>query len=193
MLEQPIIAGLCFGLLSYKPQLALVVPVALLAAGRWRVIASAALTTIALVIVSWIFFGSDSWTAFLASTEMSRNVLLEQGSVGYEKLQSAFAAVRLWGGSVPLSSAAQGAVSILAVLATAWAWRVSDDHARKSALLVSATALASPHVLDCDLVLLAPALASWSWRFSKTVRASTKRAYWHLSESHLCWRAARPA
>jgi glycosyl transferase family 87 len=159
MLERPIIAGLCIGLLSYKPQFALVIPIALLAAGRWRVIASAALTTIALVIVSWCFFGSDSWTAFLASTEMSRKVLLEQGSVGFEKLQSAFAAVRLWGGSVPLSYAVQGAVSMLAVLATAWAWRVSDDRALKAALLVSATALTSPHLLDYDLVLLAPALA----------------------------------
>jgi alpha-1,2-mannosyltransferase len=158
-LERPIISGLCIGLLSYKPQFALVIPIALLPAGRWGVIASAALTTIALAIASWFFFGTDSWTAFLASTEMSRKVLLEQGSVGYEKLQSAFAAVRLWGGGVPLSYAVQGAVSALAILATGYAWRVSDNGALKAAMLVTATALASPHLLDYDLVLLAPALA----------------------------------
>jgi len=94
-----------------------------------------------------------------ASTETSRKVLLEQGSAGFEKLQSAFAAVRLWGGSIPLSYVVQGAVSALAVLATAWAWRMSDNRALKAALLVSATALTSPHLLDYDLVLLAPALA----------------------------------
>jgi alpha-1,2-mannosyltransferase len=157
--ERPIISGLCIGLLSYKPQFALVIPIALLAAGRWRTIASAALTTIALVAVSWLCFGTESWSAFLASTEMSRKVLLEQGSVGYEKLQSAFAAVRLWGGGVPLSYVIQGAVSALAVLVTAATWRTSERRPLKAALLVAATALASPHLLDYDLVLLAPALA----------------------------------
>jgi alpha-1,2-mannosyltransferase len=157
--ERPIISGLCIGLLSYKPQFALVIPVALLAAGRWRTIASAALTTIALAAVSWLCFGTESWTAFLASTEMSRKVLLEQGSVGFEKLQSAFAAVRLWGGGVPLSYVIQGTVSVLAVLATALTWRTSENHALKAALLVTATALTSPHLLDYDLVMLAPALA----------------------------------
>ena len=158
-LERPMLSGLCIGLLCYKPQFALVIPVALLAAGRWRVIASAALTVAALVAVSSFCFSIDSWTAFLASTETSRKVLLEQGSVGFERLQSAFAAVRLWGGSVPLSYAVQGVVSALAVVATAWAWRVSDNRALKAALLVTATALTSPHMLDYDLVVLAPALA----------------------------------
>jgi glycosyl transferase family 87 len=158
-LEQPILSGLCIGLLCYKPQFALVIPVALLAAGRWSVIAFAGLTVAALVAVSSFCFGIDSWTAFLALSETSRKVLLEQGSVGFEKLQSAFAAVRLWGGSVPLSYAVQGVVSALAVVATAWAWRVSDNRALKAALLVTATALTSPHMLDYDLVLLAPALA----------------------------------
>lgn len=158
-LEQPMLSGLCIGLLCYKPQFALVIPIALLAAGRWGVIASAGLTVAALVAVSSFCFGIDSWTAFLALGETSRKVLLEQGSVGFEKLQSAFAAVRLWGGSVPLSYAVQGVVSALAVVATAWAWRVSDNRALKAALLVTATALTSPHMLDYDLVLLAPALA----------------------------------
>jgi hypothetical protein len=158
-LEQPTLSGLCIGLLCYKPQFALVIPVALLAAGRWGVIASAGVTVAALVAVSSFCFGIDSWTAFLALSETSRKVLLEQGSVGFEKLQSAFAAVRLWGGSVPLSYAVQGVVSVLAVVATAWAWRVSDNRALKAALLVTATALTSPHMLDYDLVLLAPALA----------------------------------
>ena len=158
-LDQPILSGLCIGLLCYKPQFALVIPIALLAAGRWGVIMSAALTVAALVAVSSFCFGIDSWTAFLALSETSRKVLLEQGSVGFEKLQSAFAAVRLWGGSVPLSYAVQAVVAALAVVATAWAWRVSDSRALKAALLVTATALTSPHMLDYDLVLLAPALA----------------------------------
>jgi alpha-1,2-mannosyltransferase len=161
-LELPAISGLCIGLLCYKPQFALVIPVALLAAGSWRTIAFASLTATAVVATSWLLFGSDGWAAFLASIEMSRKVLLEQGSVGFEKQQSAFAAVRLWGGSVSLAYAVQGLVSALAVMATAWAWRRSGHRALKASLLVAATALASPHLLDYDLVMLAPALAYFS-------------------------------
>jgi alpha-1,2-mannosyltransferase len=158
-LDRPVISGLCIGLLSYKPQFALVIPIALLAAGRWRTIGSAALTTVMLVAVSWFLFGIDAWTMFLDSTEMSRKVLLEQGSVGFEKLQSVFAAVRLWGGAVPLAYALQGAVSVFVILATAWTWRGPEHRELKAAALAVGSLLATPHVLDYDLVVLGIAIA----------------------------------
>jgi hypothetical protein len=40
----PVLAGLCYGCLAVKPQLGLIVPIALIAAGRWRTAAIAALT-----------------------------------------------------------------------------------------------------------------------------------------------------
>jgi len=157
--RRPILAGILMGLLCYKPQFALVFPVALLAAGQWRAITAAGATAIALAAASYLVFGADAWAAFIASTELSRKLLLEQGSVGFEKLQSMFAAVRLWGGGISLAYAAQGVVSGLAICCTAWVWHTSDKHELKSALLAAATTLASPHLLDYDLMLLAPALA----------------------------------
>ena len=47
----------------------------------------------------------------------TRTVLLEQGEVGFHKMQSVFAWVRLWGGPVTLAYAIQGIVT-LAVAAT---------------------------------------------------------------------------
>ncbi len=157
--RRPILAGMLMGLLCYKPQFALLFPVALLAAGQWRAIAAAGVTVIVLVAVSYLAFGADAWAGFVASTELSRKLLLEQGSVGFEKLQSVFAAVRLWGGGISLAYAAQAAVSGLVICCTAWVWYTSDQHELKSALLIAATTLASPHLLDYDLMLLAPALA----------------------------------
>jgi Glycosyltransferase family 87 len=156
---RPILSGVLLGLLAYKPQFALVAPVALLAAGQWRTILAAGITAMALVGITSLVFGTDLWPAFAASTETSRTLLLEQGDVGFEKLQSVFAAVRMWGGGVPLAYALQGAVSAAAVCGTAWAWRSRCDHDLKAALLIIATLLASPHVLDYDLVILAPAIA----------------------------------
>jgi Glycosyltransferase family 87 len=156
---RPIVSGVLFGLLAYKPQLALVMPVALIAAGQWRTVVAAGLTVIALIGLTSLVFGIDLWLAFAASTEISRKLLLEQGNVGFEKLQSVFAAVRVWGGGIPLAYAVQGAASAVVVWTTAWAWRSSCDRDIKAALLVVATLLASPHVLDYDLVILGLAIA----------------------------------
>jgi len=155
----PIVSGVLFGLLAYKPQLALVAPFALLAAGQWRTVVAAGITVLLLVGATSLVFGADIWLSFAASTETSRKLLLEQGDVGLEKLQSVFAAVRMWGGGVPVAYVVQGVVSAATVCGTAWTWRSSCDPDLKSALLAIATLLASPHVLDYDLMILAPAIA----------------------------------
>jgi hypothetical protein len=154
----PVLSGVLFGLLAYKPQFALVIPFALLAAGQWRTIAAAVITVMALVGMTILAFGTDLWLTFASSTETSRK-LLEEGAVGFEKLQSVFAAVRMWRGGIPLAYAVQGVVSAATACGTAWAWRSSCDRDLKAALLIIATLLASPHVLDYDLMILAPAIA----------------------------------
>lgn len=157
--SRQLLAGVLFGLLAYKPQFALVIPIALLAAGQWRAILAAGITVIALVGLTSLIFGFDLWLAFAASTGTSRKLLLEQGDVGFEKLQSVFAAVRMWGGGIALAYAIQGIVSVVVVCGTAWIWLSAYNRDLKSALLVVATLLASPHVLDYDLVVLAVAMA----------------------------------
>jgi alpha-1,2-mannosyltransferase len=156
---RPVVSGVLFGLLAYKPQFALVAPIALLAAAQWRAVVAAGITVMVLVGITSLVFGGDLWLAFAASTETSRKLLLEQGDVGFEKLQSVFAAVRMSGGGVPLAYAVQGVVSAAVVSGTVWAWRSACDRDLKAALLVIATVLASPHVLDYDLVILALAIA----------------------------------
>jgi hypothetical protein len=157
--QQPLLSGILFGLLAYKPQFALLIPFALLAAGQWRTIISAATTVTVLVAAAYVLLGPDCWWLFAASTETSRKLLLEQGDVGFEKLQSAFAAIRMWGGGTSLAYLVQGAVTIATVVSTAWVWRSSAERNLKAALLMVATLLASPHVLDYDLMVLAPAMA----------------------------------
>ena len=157
--RRPILSGILFGLLAYKPQFAVIIPVALLVAGRWRTVIAAGTTVIALAGATYLLFGPELWWSFAVSTETSRKLLLEQGDVGFEKLQSVFAAVRMWGGGISLAYMAQGAASIAAVCSVAWIWRSSCDRDLKAALLIAATLLASPHVLDYDLMILAPAIA----------------------------------
>lgn len=156
---RPVAAGILFGLLAYKPQLAMVVPVALFAAGQGRTILAAGVTVLALVGISAVLFGVELWPAFAASMNTSRTLLLEQGDVGFAKLQSVFAAVRFWGGNIPLAYTMQAFASVVVLGGVAWTWHSRLDCDLKAALLVVGTLLASPHVLDYDLTILAIAIA----------------------------------
>jgi alpha-1,2-mannosyltransferase len=157
--KRPLLSGVLFGLLAYKPQFGLLIPVALMAAGQWRIIIAAGVTVLALAGAAALAFGADIWWLFAASAETSRTLLLEQGNVGFEKLQSVFAALRMLGGGIALAYVVQAAASAAVIVSLAWIWRACGDRDLKAALLIIATLLASPHVLDYDLTILAPALA----------------------------------
>ena len=157
--RRPLLAGLLFGLLAYKPQFGVLIPVVLAATGRWRAFGAAAATVALLVLATVLAFGREAWDAFFASTEFTRSVVLESGGTGFHKIQSVFSWVRMWGGSVPLAYAIQGAVTLGIAVALAWLWRSNAPYPRKAAALIVGAILAAPYCLDYDLVLLAPALA----------------------------------
>ncbi|MGE0062000.1 MAG: glycosyltransferase family 87 protein [Xanthobacteraceae bacterium] len=157
--RRPILAGILIGLLAYKPQFGLLVPLVLAASGRWRVFAAAAATVALMTLAVTLAFGVEVWSAFLASSKFTREVVLEQGGTGWHKIQSVFSWVRMWSGGVPLAYAVQGAVSLAVAVSLAWLWRSAAPFALKAAALMIGTLLATPYSLDYDLMLLAPALA----------------------------------
>ena len=105
--RRPIVAGLLFGLLAYKPQFGLMIPLALAAGGYWRSFAAAVATIAFLAVAATIAFGPDVWRAFFDSTHFMRTVVLEQGDPGWHKMQSLFAWARMWGAPIPLAYALQ--------------------------------------------------------------------------------------
>src|SRR5690348_15472141 len=86
--RRPIAAGILFGLLAIKPQLGLLLPLALIVGREWRAILAAALTLVVTVAVSLLLLGRESWVAFFSGAGMARRLFLEQGDVGWEKFQS---------------------------------------------------------------------------------------------------------
>lgn len=160
--RRPLLAGIAFGLLVYKPQFGVLLPLALAAGGYWRSFIAAAITACLLAAAVTAAYGWPVWEAFLASTAFTREIVLEQGNTGWHKIQSLFAWVRMWGGSVPLAYALQGGL-MLAIAVWIWRlWRSAMPHAFKAAGLCLATVLATPYALDYDLMLLAPAIALYA-------------------------------
>ncbi len=157
--RRPIAAGILFGLLVYKPQYGLLLPIALVAAGRWKCFAAAAVTVIALTVLTTLTFGASVWQAFLDSTQFTRTVVLEQGNTGWYKIQSIFAWARMWGAPIPFAYALQGAAIVALAAAIAKLWRSAAPYALQAAALCIATILATPYSFDYDMMLLAPAIA----------------------------------
>ncbi len=157
--RRPLLAGILIGLLVYKPQFGLVIPLALIAGGRWRSFAAATATVAALTLITTIAFGSQIWHSFLVSTQFSRTVVLEQGQTGWQKIQSVFSWARMWGAPIPLAYALQGVLTVTLGAAIVRLWRSAASPALKSAALCLAAILATPYSLDYDMMVLAPAIA----------------------------------
>jgi len=157
--ERPVLAGLLFGLLVYKPQFGVMIPLVLVLTGRWRTFVSAAVTVTALAALTTLLFGPQVWSAFLDGARFTREVVLEQGATGFFKIQSVFAWVRLWGGPVALAYGAQTVAFVVVAAALARLWRSALAIEIKGAALCIGAILATPYSLDYDLMLLAPAIA----------------------------------
>ena len=155
----PVIAGALFGLMSYKPQLALLAPLFLLVTGRWRALAAAAGTLGLLTAASLAAFGADTWRAFFGSLNFSRGVVLEQGGIGFQNMQSLFSVTRQWGFDVTTAYALQAGASAVAVVGAVYVWRRTATLELQAAALVLGTLLFPPYVVDYDLVLLALPIA----------------------------------
>ena len=159
LVERPVLAGVLIGCLAYKPQFGLLIPLVLIATGRWRAFASAAVTVAMMTLAVTFAFGIDVWSAFFATEKFTRTVVLEQGGTGWYKIQSVFSWVRMWGGGIALAYAAQAAITLAVAAALCWLWRSRASYPLKAAGLLIGTLLATPYSLDYDLMLLAPAIA----------------------------------
>jgi hypothetical protein len=159
--RRPWLSGLLFGALIVKPHLALLVPVFLILSGNWRGFLAAGASVVGLMLLSLLAFGPDAWRAFLESSALARSAL-EHDLVGYAKMQSLYAATRLLGGGDALGWAMQ-ACGLAVGVAALWISRRAPEAAR-GAVLVCATLIATPFLLDYDLTLLAIPLA---WLFGQ--------------------------
>ena len=157
--RRPLLAGILFGLMAYKPQFGLMIPIALAAGGYWRTFAAAAVTAVLLTLMTTLVFGVQVWHAFFVGAEYTRTVVLEQGDTGWHKIQSIFSWARMWGAPVPLAYTIQGTATLVLAMATAWLWHGKAPYPLKAAGLCLAAILATPYTLDYDMMVLAPAIA----------------------------------
>jgi arabinofuranan 3-O-arabinosyltransferase len=152
---RPVLAGICLGLLTYKPQYGLLFPIVLIAAGHWRVFVSAAITAVVLAAASWLAFGTESWLAFFHWMPRFSQAFLTEGKAPWWKLQSIFALVRYFGGTEPLGWAFQWVLTASVAVVTALIWRSRVPYTLKAAALAAGTLLTTPYLFMYDMIVLA--------------------------------------
>jgi hypothetical protein len=157
--KRPFLAGLLLGCLIYKPQFGLILPVLLLAGRHWRAILGACTSAAFLVVLTFAIWGMPVWQAFFDSLPLTRAIILEQGITGWSKIMSPFAAIRMWGGSIPLAYTAQLIATLLCVAAVIWIEWTGKRPYLRNALVCAAVLIATPYLLDYDFVVLLPAIA----------------------------------
>jgi len=157
--RRPVLAGILLGLMAYKPQMGVLLPVALAAGGRWRSFAAAALIVIGLIVASFVLIGGEAWSGFLAQMKLQTRVM-ELAPDSWYRMQTVFIMARMFGAGLPAAYAAQACSAVLALLAVAVVWRTRSALELKAATLVVAMFLATPYDQDYDMVVL-PFVAAW--------------------------------
>jgi arabinofuranan 3-O-arabinosyltransferase len=153
--NRKILSGICLGLLTYKPQYGFLFPIVLIATSEWTVFASAAVTAIVMVLVSWLAFGIDSWLAFFHWMPRFSQAFLVEGKATWWKLQSLFSMVRYLGGSEQLAWACQWILTAAVVTTLVTMWRSKVRYSLKAASLAAGTLLTTPYLFMYDMMVLA--------------------------------------
>ena len=150
--RRPVVAGILFGVMIYKPHLAVMLPAALLAGRRWLVVFVTGATAALLVVTSVAVYGVDAWLRYRLSIDVLRAVVLEDGTGVSHRMVSIFVFARHFGAGAAMSYAWQavGALVAAVFIARAW-WRDQPAHIRNAVLLIG-TCLATPYLQDYDLV-----------------------------------------
>jgi len=156
--RRPVIAGVIFGALCYKPHFGLLVPVALATGGHWRAFAAAFVSTAALCLLSLTLLGWDTWRDYVTAAASSF-ALYQSGRIPFSGFINPFGAVLLLGGTPTMAYAVQATTILAAALLVAYVWRSQFPLPIRAATLAAATLAAAPLALFYDLMLAAIATA----------------------------------
>ncbi len=161
----PMIGGVLLGLLTYKPQFALLAFSVLFAAKEWRAIIAFGLTFVFVVICSSAVFDWSIWLIWAQSISVYRELLQANQSSLYHLMPTVMAGAREVGASQLAGYCLQ---FVMAIIFAICVWRkfacAIDD--RSIAAAIIATMLVTPYAFTYDMPMVAAALAI-EWRRRK--------------------------
>ena len=154
--ERPIIAGIFIGMLTLKPQLGLLIPIALVAIGAWRTILAATVTTVLISALPTMLYGWEYWVD-LAENMSLHSDKVQQNLDSLPHLVSVFSLFSTLGMEIETALTAQwisAAISAVLVFVT---WRLATVSLDlKCAMLLAATMISVPYLWLYEAALFVP-------------------------------------
>ena len=184
--RRPVLGGAILGLLAMKPQLALLIPIALVADRQWRAIAGGVISAGVLALAALVVLGGGVYRGFLEMLPLFTGAM--SGSRWpWNELASSFAFLRHLGVPQQAALAVHGAVAIAAAALTWRAWRARWE--QRIPVLAAATLLVPPYLFTYDALLMivpmgwfiarekGPILVALMWLFCMLPIATYFHAY----------------
>lgn len=153
---EPAKAGISFGFLVLKPQLALMVPIYLFAQKRWKILVWGAGTAVLVIAVSVAIFGIDVWQQYLHSASEHTQKLL--GTSFYLGMPTIYNLVFGMSHSVGFSTFVQFVCTFMVAIVSFQIFRRIKDEALQAAVFATGTYLLTPYAFIYDLPLLSVAV-----------------------------------
>jgi hypothetical protein len=154
--RRPWVAGVALGLLTYKPQFGLLLPLLLAATGRWRVFGVAAACAVLLAAASAVAFGTEAWAGFLGALSRNEEMYLAVRDASLARIQSVYVFVFHATGDRALAWAVHGVFALSVGASVLWLWlrRPEGPAESRAAAALAAAFLMTPFTWIYD----APAL-----------------------------------
>jgi Glycosyltransferase family 87 len=187
--RRPFAGGCLLGLLSYKPQLAFLIPLALAAGRYWKALIGAVISAITLALASLLLLGSSVWIAFFKNLPLAAG-FMNRASV-WTKVPTVFAVARLQGATLELATGLQAVAIIAAILAVGWVWFRRAPLPIRGSVLVVGICLATPHAFNYDLTISALPFAWLGWE-AYTQGSKFQEVFLLLALILLAWALLEP-
>jgi hypothetical protein len=167
--SRPALSGILFGLVSIKPQLGILLPIALISARLWRTLATAGVTVLVLVLASSAAFGWSIWPLWLSQLPAHADWA---ATTKPQYMPTIVANLTFLGVDLPVARVIQLAVAA-AVAGIIWTcFRPGPTQMGISALLVG-TFLATPYAFVYDMPMVTNAVLAVLRDRGQTNRALT--------------------
>jgi len=151
--RRPVLAGVCLGVLTIKPQLGLLIPPLLVFARLWTAIFWAVLFTLLLTMLSAATFDLEAWIRYVEVVmPFQHSVMTEWSGVMLLMMPTVSSGLRLLGFGSEFALAVQTLFILLCLPFVIHAlWRHAADPLRRAVALTIGTFLAAPYSFNYDM------------------------------------------
>jgi len=199
--KRDVAAGIILGLGAFKPQLFLLVPVVLVARGRWRMLGAFCATGAALVAIGVLACGPHAYVAWIGLLRSQPYADVREANMFH------MCSIEALLHGLPFAGVVHALVAVAAIAMLFVFARKTDDEPRAWSAAILVTLFATPHLIVYDAVLfIVPALVlapeAAKNRATRVALVATFGLAWLVAAAHvpilsvpfvyLAWQAVRP-